>query len=91
MNWKFIDFNLKSVKKFAISLILSERALKGDFLEFLLSDGLPGYLLFPIVLSGLHTGYQLLVARQRSEGILLKKTKFVWNSFLRKIRTNNTN
>ena len=27
----------------------------------LVSDGLPGYLLFPIVLSGLLTGYLLLV------------------------------
>ena len=56
---------LKSVKKFFISLILSKRALKGDFLEFLVSDGLPGYLLFPTVLSGLPTGYLIFVTRSR--------------------------
>ena len=65
--------SLISVEKFAISLILSKTALKGDFLEFLLSDGLPGYLLYLTVLSGLPMGYPLLVACQKSHMFLLSR------------------
>ena len=37
------------------------------FFISLLSDGLPGYLLFPIMLSGPPTGYLLLVAHWRPQ------------------------
>ena len=36
-----------------------------NFFFSLVSDGLPGYLLYPTVLSSLHTGYLLLVALWR--------------------------
>ena len=63
MNCKFIDF--KIYQKVCHLIHFKYKSIEGDFLEFLLSERLPGYLLFPIVLSGLPTGYLLLLARWR--------------------------
>ena len=58
------------------------KRIEGDFLEFLLSERLPGYLLFPIVLSGLPTVARPLEASDKS--CLMKNTRCVKIIVLRK-------
>ena len=59
MNCNFIDLKQETISCNGVNL-------ENLFLS-LVSDGLPGYLLFPIVLSGLLTGYLLLVAHWRPQ------------------------
>ena len=61
MNCDFIDLKQETINCKGVNL-------ENLFIFFsLVSDGLPGYLLFPIVLSGLPTRYLLLVARWRPQ------------------------
>ena len=59
MNCDFIDLKQETINCNGVNL--------ENLFFSLVSDGLPGYLLFPIVLSGLPTGYLLLVARWRPQ------------------------
>ena len=55
-------------------MILNRRLLQEDLLEnSVASDELPGYLLYPTVLSRLPTGYQLLVAHENLMIILVSR------------------
>ena len=59
MNCDFIDLKQKTINCDGVNL---------ENLFFpVASDGLPGYVLFPIVMSGLPMGYLLLVARWRPQ------------------------
>ena len=51
MNYGFSDLRQETINCNGVNL--------ENLCFFLVSDGLPGYLLYPIVLSGLHTGYLL--------------------------------
>ena len=62
MNCDFIDLKQETINCKGVNL----KNLSIFFLLYLTgyrATGLPGYLLFPIVLSGLPTGYLLLAAR----------------------------
>ena len=61
MNCDFIDLKQETINCNGVNL---ENLF---FLLYLTATGLPGYILFPIVLSGLPTGYLLLVARWRPQ------------------------
>ena len=58
MNCDFSDLKQETINCNGVNL---------ENLFSLVTYGLPGYLLFPIVLSGLPTGYLLLVARWRPQ------------------------
>ena len=58
MNCDFIDLKQETINCKGVNF---------ENLFFSCFDGLPGYLLFPIVLSGPLTGYLLLVARYRPQ------------------------
>ena len=78
MNCDLCDLNQETINYKGVTFKIS-----------VVSDGLPGYLLYPIVLSGLPTGYLLLVARLRLQiSHVSRITRNVCeNSSFEKIRT----
>ena len=81
MNCDFIDLKQETINCNGVKL--------ANLCFSLVSDGLPGYLLFSIVLSGPSTGYLLLVAHWRPQiSHVSIITGNVWeNSSFEKIRT----